>query len=761
MKVQFLIIVLLVFAMAGCGPASPEATEIASPEVVDTPSPIPTELPTVGPQVTPVPDVEIAVKAYLDAWKLDDYDSMYAMLTSVSQDAITLEDFTDRYRTVAAEIALANLNYEILSSLVRNIESAQVSFRILMESVLIDEVQRDTVMNLSMETGDWRVQWADELILPELAGGNTLWMERHVPSRANIYDRDGEPIVAYAQAVSVGIVPGYIDPEQETEFLEDLQWITGIHPNTIAASYEDFPLGADWYLPLSEVLRERVERFYNVENGYDDGVLYMYPFESRFYFDGGIAPQAVGYVSRIQAEEEEEFLRKGFRRDEMVGRQGIEKWGESYLTGDRGGTLYVLGPDNQVITQLADVEAQPAQSIYTTLDTDLQQAAQLTLMKYAGAVVVMEIDTGRVLAMASSPWYDPNAFETTNYNFSYQLEDIYSPFSVQPLLNRATQGQYPLGSVFKIITMAAAMESGLYTAESTYDCQYSFTEISSIEPRYDWTYKHCLDELATQGECKTLPSGELTLPEGLMRSCNPFFWHMGLDLYRQGQTDAISGMARAFGLGSPTGIEGVEEEEGNIPDPGDEIAAINNAIGQGDTLVTPLQVAQFIAAIGNGGTIYLPQIIESIGVQGEDPVFEFESIEKGTLPISPETLDTIQWAMQNVVGNRRGTAYHILGAYSSNITPMSGKTGTAESGSAISHAWFSGYTRRNRADKPDIAIVVIAEHSGEGSDIAAPIFRAIVQQYFEGRRSYLLPWESSVGVLSTPEPPEDETAPEP
>ncbi len=760
MKVRLWIFALLLLTIAGCGPTSPEASEATLPEVVAyTPSPVVTVQPEAESQETPIPDVETSVTAYLEAWKVDDYASMYTMLTSVSQDAISLEDFTARYRTVAAEVALANLEYEILSSLVRNAESAQISFRIIMNSVLVGQIQRDTVMNLSLENNAWRVQWADELILPELAGGNNLWMDRHVPSRANIYDRDGDPIVAYAEAVSVGIVPGRIDPEQEFDFLEDLQWLTGLHPNTIAASYEDFPLGVDWYLPLGEVLREKVERYYNVENGYDDGVLYMYPFESRYYFDLGVASQTIGYVSRIQAEEEEEFLRNGYSRDEKVGRQGIEKWGEPYLAGGRGGTLYVLGPDNKVVTQMTSVEAEPAQSITTTIDTDLQQAAQLTLMKYAGAVVVMEVDTGRVLALASSPWFDPNAFEPTNYNYSYQLEDIYSPFSGQPLLNRATQGQYPLGSVFKIITMAAGMESGLFSTESTYDCQYSFTEITSIAPRYDWTWEHCQEELATQGECETLPSGMLTLPEGLMRSCNPFFWHIGLELYRQGLTDAVSGMARGFGLGTPTGIEGVEEEDGNIPEPGDEVAAINGAIGQGDTLVTPLQVAQFIAALGNGGTIYQPQVVESIGVQGEEPIFVFEPIEKGTLPISAETLEAITQAMKQVVGNRRGTAYSVLGAYSSNITPMSGKTGTAESGLAESHAWFAGFTRRNRLDKSDIAIVVIAEHAGEGSEVAAPIFRAIVQQYFEGRRNYLLPWESSVGVLATPEP--EETTEEP
>ena len=758
MNLKRLVPFLLILLLVSCTTSTPEPTptEDILAELVETAMATMSVLPTVAPQVTPVPDVETSVRAYLDAWKVDDYASMYAMLTSVSRDAINLEDFTDRYRSVAAEIALSGIEYEILSSLVRSAQSAQASYRVSLQSALVDDIQRDSVMNLSMEENSWRVQWADELILPELAGGNTLWMDRLVPSRANIYDRDGEIIVGYTEAVSVGIVPGRIDPDLEEDFLNDLQWITGIHPNAISQSYADYPFGVDWYLPLGEVPLEHVSRFYNIENGFDNGVLFMYPFESRFYYENGIAPQSVGYVSRIQADEEEEYLRLGFGRDEKVGRQGIEKWGEEYLTGGRGGTLYVLGPDNQVVTQLADVPPSPAQPIYTTLDADLQQAAQLTLTKYAGAVVVMEIDSGRVLAMASSPWFDPNAFEPTNYNYSYQLEDIYSSFGGLPLLNRATQGQYPLGSVFKIITMAAALESGVYTPETTYDCQYSFTELSDIPPRYDWTWEHCQEELATEGECKTQPSGELTVPEGLMRSCNPFFWHMGLDLYRQGMTDTISEMARAFGLGSPTGIEGVEEEGGNIPDPEEEIDALNNAIGQGDTLVTPLQVAQFIAAIANGGTIYQPQIIERIGLQGEEPLLEFEPIEKGTLPLSPDTMDTLKRAMVSVVESRRGTAYFPLGAYSSNIIPMSGKTGTAETGLGESHAWFAGFTRRNRADKPDIAIVVIAEFAGEGSEVAAPIFRAVAQQYFEGRRNYLLPWETSVGVLEIPQPEGEE-----
>ena len=185
--------------------------------------------------------------------------------------------------------------------------------------------------------------------------------------------------------------------------------------------------------------------------------------------------------------------------------------------------------------------------------------------------------------------------------------------------------------------------------------------------------------------------------------------------------------------------------------PQTEVDALNNAIGQGDTLVTPLQVVQFIAAIGNGGTIYQPQIIERIAPPDGDPVFEFEPIEKGTLPVSPENLEVIQDAMISVVENRRGTAQFILGPYSRNSYAMAGKTGTAESGSGEPHAWFAGYTRENRENQPDIAIVVIAENAGEGSEVAAPIFRGMVQQYFEGQRTYRLPWEDDIGVLSYPE----------
>jgi len=749
MKIQNWIILLLVMVLvAGCSAFSETATETPIPTATETVTPT---LPPPDMNTTSVPDPEQAVRAYLDAWKADNYASMYAMLTAISKDAITEEDFITWHTEIATEAALSGVEYDILSSFVQSTRSAQASYRVTLQSVLVGDIIRDTVMNLSMEDGEWRVQWADDLIIPELAGGNYFWMERQIPARANIYDRNGEAFVTYGEAVSIGVVPGQMDLEQEGKILSELSWLTDIHPDAIALMYADYPPGVDWYLALGETPHEKVQQRYDVSLGYDDrGIRMSAPWQSRFYLENGIAEQAIGYVSQIQVDETEKFLRKGYSIDEAVGRQGVEAWGEPYLGGKRGGTLYVVNPNGEVVTQLADVPAQPAQAIYTTLDKDMQEAAETMLLKYRGAVVAMELDTGRVLAMASSPGYDPNAFNALNYNWGFQLDEIYDEYSGQPLLNRASQGQYPLGSVFKIITMAAALESGLFTPQSEYNCQYSFNEIQGLSPRYDWTWDHF------QEDGETLPSGVLTLPEGLMRSCNPYFWHIGLQLFRQGYTDAIAEMAKGFGLGSPTGIEGVVEEAGNIPTPQNEVDAINNAIGQGDTLVTPLQVAQFVAAVGNGGTIYQPQLIESIAPPDGTPTYEFVPIEKGTLPVSPENLEVIQDAMVAVVENRRGTAQFVLGPYSRNSYSMSGKTGTAESGSGESHAWFAGYTRENREDKPDIAIVVIAENAGEGSEIAAPIFRGMVQQYFEGQRFYRLPWEADIGVIAVPEEEEVE-----
>lgn len=704
--------------------------------------PNPVNLHGQAPSNQSIAEARATAQAYLDAWRLEDYATMYSLLTSLSQDATSLEDFTQTYQGVMEEAALKAPDYEIRSAMVES-DRAQVSYKVKLESVLVGEIERDTVMNLSKEGDHWRVQWDYTLILPELQGGNYLRMDRHgyVPSRANINDNQGNALVAQTDAIAVGLYPDQINPAQKDELLTQLAEMTGMQVESIRAMVDIAPAGADWYVPLAEVSIDRMGSRFNSLMDYP-GVA-MRSYKSRYYFDGGIAPHVVGTMGAIQPDEVAEFRRLGYQPDDRIGQSGLEKWGEEYLSGKRGGALYVFNAQGKTLTLLAKAEPGPSQAIQTTLQREFQASAQLALSKFKGAVVVLERDTGRILAMASAPAFDPNAFEPINFNSDSRLADITSDPNL-PLLNRATQGQYPLGSVFKIITMAAALHSGKYSPETTYQCGYTFEELPGAV-LHDWTYDYYLND------GRTIPSGLLTLNEGLIRSCNPYFWHIGLDLFRRGLKTEVSEMARGFGLGRATGVMGLDEAAGNIPDPVDEVDAVNIAIGQGDVLVTPLQVANFVAAIGNGGTLYRPQVVEQVATPGGKPSQRFKPQILGKLPISSQQVKAIQEAMLGVIRNEkpRGTAWHRFTGLDINVA---GKTGTAQSGSDRPHAWFAGYTFEDREDKPDIAVVVLVETIGEGSDYAAPIFRRIIEEYFFGQPQTLYWWESAFNVPYTPTP---------
>lgn len=729
MKFRRWIFVLLIFTLTACAPAG---ARNGGETAANTSQALPT--PVVS--TTRVPDTQKAAQAFLQAWQAEDYNQMYAMLTRVSRDAISAEDFAARYRDVALNLSLQSIEAEVLSSLT-NPQSAQVAYRVTFNTSLLGQLEREMVMNLVIEDGEWRVQWDDGMILPELSGGNRLALEIKIPARGNIYDRNGQALVAQSDAFSLGVIPGQVEEGRFGALISQLARVTGLTAQHIQGLL-DGALPQD-YVPIAEVPAQAVYDRYEALADFTG--LWMNPFSSRFYFDGGVAPHVTGYVQPISAEEAEEYQRKGYRIDERVGKAGLEKWGEQYLAGKRGASLYVVKPNGEIVTRLSQTDSEPAYAIYTTIDKNLQYDAQRAIAGFRGAIVVLERDTGRVLAMVSSPGFDPNAFEANNYNSQYLLNQIFNTRD-QALVNRAAQGGYPLGSVFKIVTMAAALESGLYTAETSYDCGHTFTELPNTT-LYDWTYEKDIP-----------PSGKLTLPEGLMRSCNPWFWHIGLDLYRQNRPNDISKMARGFGLGSATGINQVAEDVGAIPDPQNEGDAVQLAIGQGTMLVTPLQVADFVAAIGNGGTLYRPQVVEKIVSPAGETALAFEPQERGKLPLSPENLKIIQDAMREVVANPRGTAFSVFTGMNVRVY---GKTGTAQNPMGAPHAWFAGYTDSKREDKPDIAVVVIAENAGEGSEIAAPIFRRVLELYFDGRPGRLYNWESTYYVTKTPTPQFTET----
>ena len=706
----------------------------------------PTETPLPQPIVTVVgaPDADAALRAYLDAFKADDYNTMYGLISKVSQDNITLEDFARRNRDALIEMSAGSFDYEILSSLVSPY-SSEVAFRITYHTALVGDIQREMIARFTLDNNAWKLQWDDSLILPELAGGNVLRMDYSTPSRGNIYDRDGDVLAAQSDAHAFYIIPGNVTDESRDVLLSEVWRLCGKSMDALAQ--EIFNTPAQFPIRLCEASTQESERIRSVFPsglGWED-------YNTRYYFQQGVGSNIIGYTTFISEEDMETYRRLGYAQDARVGADGIERWAEDYLAGQRGGDLYVINPTTgQPVTKIGEREPVPADSVYLTIDNNLQFYAQKAIEGFTGAAVVLELDTGRVLAMATSPTFDSNIF------FSPYGQDRYAELAQRldtPFLNRAAQGQYPLGSVFKIITMAAGMESGLFLPESTWDCQYDWTRLND-RIRYDWTWDHCQDRIQAGNECDTSdskPSGVLTLPQGLMRSCNPFFWEIGYVLDQNNRRNDIANMARAFGLGSLTGIEQITEASGQIIDPPSVIDVINQTIGQGDVQVTPLQVARFIAAIGNGGTLYRPQVVEKIEpVDGSAAKLVFTPEANGTLPVTPERLKVIQDAMWEVVHNPLGTANFRLRGLR---IPVAGKTGTAESGSGEPHAWFAGYTMAGESSGlPDIAIAVILENQGEGSDWAAPVFQRIVETYYLGSPQTIYWFESNFGVTETPTP---------
>ncbi|MBI4762190.1 MAG: penicillin-binding transpeptidase domain-containing protein [Chloroflexota bacterium] len=705
-----------------------------------------TPLPPPAVTIASAPDPSLTLTAYLDAYKADDYNTMYSLVSKVTQDTLPLEEFAKRNRDALNEMSATSFDYEVLSSLV-NPYSAEVAYKVTYHTALVGEIQRDIVARLTLENGAWKLQWDDSLILPELAGGNVLRMDYSVPSRGNIYDRDGDVIVAQSDAYAFSIVPGNVTDESLPTLLAEVWRLCGNSMEALAQQIANTP--AFFAIPLCEASAQESERIRSIA----PAGLQWVQYNARFYFDQGASSNIVGYTQFISPDELEKYRRLGYRGDERVGAAGIEQWAEDYLAGQHGGTLYIVNPSTgQIVTRVGESAPKPADSVYLTIDDNLQYYAQQAIKGFTGAAVVMEVKTGRILAMASSPGFDSNVFEPNNPNSQAQIAELFQRLD-RPLLNRAAQGQYPLGSVFKIITMAAGMESGLFIPESTYDCQYTWTRLPD-QIRYDWTYQHCQDRLAAGQECNTsdsMPSGQLTLAEGLMRSCNPFFWEIGYTLYQNNRPNDIANMARAFGLGQPTGIQQIPEAAGQINDPPTAIDVVNQAIGQGDVLVTPLQVVDFIAAIANGGTLYRPQLVERIEpVDSSAAVQVFKPEARGTLPLQPFRLEFIKNAMIEVVKNPHGTANFRLRGLS---IPVAGKTGTAESGSGDPHAWFAGFTMaEENTGLPDIAIVVILENAGEGSDYAAPVFKRIVETYYYGTPRTFYWFESNFGVTKTPTP---------
>ncbi len=696
-RLTLLALAIMLPLATGCSFTSdlPLPVEIAPPTLSPAPS----------PSLSPADDVALA---FLQAWERDDYPTMYSLLSPDSQSAYPEALFRSTYHQVTQEATIATKSTRILAAYQPDTH-AQVSFAVDFQTDQIGGFSIENQMDLSVVQGRWGVDWSPAVIFPQLSDDTQVRMTTQIPSRGNIYDRSGLGLAVQGQIVEIGVVPDQM--QDETAVLAQLGEVLGVDQAELRARYAD--VNPSWYVPLGRVSAEVGKRHYmNLSS--TPGIELREAWE-RSYRPEVIAPHLVGIIGPIPLEEADLWHEQGYGRDEMVGWMGLERWGEPYLSGERGRRLEVISAQGGQIAVLADKPPAESSNLYTTFDREFQQQVQEILGQRTGAIAVLEAATGRVLALATYPTFDSNQVSGGISEQEWlQLEDD----PRHPLLNRATQGAYPAGSVFKIITMASAMEDAGLSADSTFDCDGVWYGLGPELPKTCWL---------SSGH------GQISLSQALTVSCDITFYQVGL-LVNDLDPELLPDYARQFGLGSRTGIE-VEENAGMVPDPvwkmqakGEGWApgdAVNLAIGQSELLVSPLQIAAALAAVGNGGTLYRPSLVESIAADPKKPDWTFEPTAVGQIPVSPENLAVIQKSLYKATSAAQGTAFE---AFEGLEMEVAGKTGTAESGQNNPHAWFAGYAP---AQSAEIAIAVIIEHAGMGGEEAAPLFRQVAEAYFE------------------------------
>jgi penicillin-binding protein 2 len=693
----FLALAILFLLTLACeGPAS----------LVDTPTPETSYLPA-------LPTTE----AFLDAWEASDYEGMYALLSSSAQDIMIEEEFSWFHQSIMEEATVTSYDLEV-GELVEGEGTAQVGFTLKLDTILLGSPEIPNQLPLIWEDVGWKVDWTPAVIFPSLTEDDLVYLHRLTSARANIYDRNGEPLATEGSMVTVGIVPEQI--EDEAYLLAELSRILGLSQEYIRSLYTAAGVQPYWFVPVADISFEASLTHADVLNSLP-GVM-LQETSIRTYPQGSVAPHIVGYMGEISQEELATLEPLGYIEGDVIGKAGLERWGETYLAGRQGARLTIVTPEGELVSTVVEHPATQSRSIYSTIDLQLQKIAEEALEEHRGAIVALNPHNGEVLAMATSPRYDPN--QVTWGSFDAARWDALSADPSRPLVNRATQGAYPTGSVFKIVTAAAALEGAAYPSSTTINCTGSWAGIGPGWVKYDW--------LRTG-------HGVTDFRFAIVRSCDVFFWEMGLRLNNI-DANLLPTWGHNFGFGELTGVGVIDETAGLVPDPewkeeyftgegnpfwvpGD---AVNLAVGQGDLLTTPLQVANMMAAIGNGGILYQPHLVMRISGTPQEEEQVFGSTERARLPISEANLQVIRAGLEGVTMDEWGTAYR---AFEGAAFTSAGKTGTAETPQEEPHAWFAAYAP---ADNPQIAVAVVVENSGEGSVYAAPLCRQVMEAFLFG-----------------------------
>ncbi len=428
---------------------------------------------------------------------------------------------------------------------------------------------------------------------------------------------------------------------------------------------------------------------------------------------GSAAAHTLGRVGEISEAQLNSKGFEGLESGDLVGQAGIELQYNRHLMGQDGLRSIIVNSRGLEVNLAKYQPPVDGPQLTLTLDIRLQKVLEQALAGKTGCGVALDPETGEILAMSSSPSYDPNRFSSGIDQASWQ-NLIRDP--TLPLMNRVIQGQYAPGSLFKIVVALAALEEKVITPETTVFCPGYIS--------FYGTVFHCHNEKG---------HGAVNLRRALALSCNVFFYQTGVRL----EIDRIARYAKRLGLGETTGVDLPYEMPGLIPSAAWKLLAlkapwyagetVSVAIGQGQVSVTPLQMARLAAFVANGGRLVRPHLVRSIGDMAQ-------SNEKGQdLGFRPEVISAVRDGMCAVV-NERGTGWR---AQVQDFA-VCGKTGSAQviargrqirltqPEAAISHAWFVGFAP---AEKPRIAVAVLIEHGGAGGEAAAPVVQQVLTQY--------------------------------
>ncbi|MDP2690382.1 MAG: penicillin-binding protein 2 [Deltaproteobacteria bacterium] len=569
----------------------------------------------------------------------------------------------------------------------------------------------------------WYLQAKEHDYYAELSQNNSTRLIKSPAPRGLVYDRTGVEMAVNRPGFDLYLVPEDVQDWDKTK--EMLKRLVGIEAGTI-----DEKLAKAKRRPRFQAvtLKEDLswEEMVTIES---------YKFEmpgvmldvapKRSYLYGEATAHLLGYLGEMSERDLKEREGDGkYSSGDLIGKYGLERSFEEELKGTNGGKEIEVDALGRKIKVVSWAPPHPGDDMTLTIDMRAQIAAWTALNGHVGAAVAIEPSTGRVLALVSTPAFDPNALSS-----GISQEDwaklLRNPLKI--LNNRTIQGQYPPASTFKPIHALAALEEGAITPSTIIYSGPSF-RFAGRDYR-DW---------------KEEGHGNINVKRAIIESSDTFFYQTGLKL----GVDSLARYAESFGFGRKTGIELLNEKSGLVPSSAWKKKAfgerwydgetISVAVGQGYMLATPLQLANAYAAIANGGTLYTPQLVESI-YSGGRLVKKMSAQARGRLAVSSRNLDHVKDGLRGVVSDDGGTARFLRYAK----LDIAGKTGTAQVKKMLQrekdvlkieyryrdHAWFAGYAPYN---DPKIAVAVIVEHGGFGASAAAPIAREIFKAYLAG-----------------------------